>query len=263
MTRFAARARLLAAAVAAAAVPAALAVPAAASTPSTATTVSTASAPSTTSTASAPTAPDAAGAPPLKSVTRRVDVDGDGRLDTITVRTIWRRGYDCRFTVTVSPARGAAVTMPVRMPNCENHFGADGLWAGSADVDGQPGSEFMLDFGGYMGDFPWLHTYAVRGGKIVALPAPGSSNRLVSWDVVGPYPFPISGYTFSTRGGVRYVVHHELTPSRSGRTYTGTDTTYRWAGTSWARVSRAPAKPVSRAAAEKNVWLWHGITWRS
>lgn len=193
------------------------------------------------------------------SVTKRVDIDGDGRADTVTLRLVSARGYTNGYRLSVRTAKGRTASLPVYVDNTSDPSAKD-VWVGVTGVDGVLGNEVMLDLGGGLGDFGWFHTYTWRNGKLVPLAAPGSSRTSRSWPVTFP-PFPVSGWTFSMKGSTRYVVHHQLNPSASGRTYSGTNTTYRWTSKGWKKVSTAKSGVVSRATAEK-MSDFRGLIWR-
>lgn len=81
-----------------------------------------------------------------------------------------------------------------------------------------------------------------------------------SWTVAWP-PFAAQGFTFSTTRGVRYVVRHDLAGSRSGRAFSGTHTTYRWTGRTWATVATKKSGILTAKAAQRYSGF-HGLVWR-
>lgn len=200
-----------------------------------------------------------------RAVVRRVDVDGDRRADTVTLALIRTTPDTYRFGLTVRPARGRSVTMPVTVGRYRTDLTPAMVWTGAAPLDGVSGADLMLDLGGAVGDFAWLHAYTWRSGRLVNLAAPGATRRDVSWRIMGP-PFAVSGYTVGgPLTGPRTATHHELTSDEyGGSRYQGTHTTYRWVGGaagSWQRTSVQPSGVVTAAQAQR-YGGWTGVTWR-
>ena len=212
-------------------------------------------APATPARTTAPAATQAA-----KTFTHRVDIDGDGRKDTVTLRLVSSRGDVNGYRLAVRTAKGRSSSLPVYVTENMNNPTPRDLWVGATGIDGVRGNEVMLDLGGGVGDFAWIHTYTWRNGKLTPLAAPNSTRTSRSWTVTFP-PFPVSGWTFSMKGDTRYVVHHQLNASPSGRTYSGTNTTYRWTPKGWKKVSTAKSGVVSRKTADK-MSDFRGLIWR-
>lgn len=208
---------------------------------------------------SAGAAPAAVSRTTATVVTHRVDIDGDGRKDTVTLRLVSSRGDLNGYRLAVRTAKGRSSSLPVYVDNMNDPTPRD-LWVGATGIDGVRGNEVILDLGGGLGDFAWIHTYTWRNGKLTPLAAPNSTRTSRSWPVTFP-PFPVSGWTFSMKGDTRYVVHHQLNASPSGRTYSGTNTTYRWTPKGWKKVSTAKSGVVSRKTADK-MSDFRGLIWR-
>lgn len=207
---------------------------------------------------SAGAAPAAVSRTTATVVTHRVDIDGDGRADTVTLRLVSSRERN-GYRLAVRTATGRSSSQVVYADSFPGAPASD-LWVGVTGIDGVRGNEIMLDQNAGIGDFPLLLTYTWRKGKLTLLPAPGGSTRFPGWSLVFP-PFRVSGYSFSMKGSTRYVVHHALNPSPSGRTYSGTNTTYRWTAKGWQRVTTKKSGVVSRATADKMADL-RGLIWR-
>lgn len=216
--------------------------------------------------AAAPSATAAPSAAPAattasKSLTKRVDIDGDGRNDTVTLQLVSARGDKNGYRLTVRTATRRTSSRVVYVYNL-NDATVNDIWVGASGFDGVRGNEILLDLGGGVGDFPNLITYTWRNGKLGVLVSPNGAARYPNWPITVP-PFGVSGYTFSMKGSTRYVVHHELNPSKSGRgrSYSGIDTTYRWTPKGWKKVSSKRSGVLSAAAASK-LGDFRGLIWR-
>lgn len=203
-----------------------------------------------------PAAPAARG-----DVTKRIDVDGDGRADTVTLRAVLRGGARAGYDLSVRTATGRTDRLRLPVDDLGIDRPASDFWVGVTGIDGVRGNEVVLDLVGGIGDATDVRSYAWRDGRIVLVPAAGSTARWPNWQI-GIVEFGhVVGYTFGVGPrGVRQVTKHDLTASRSGRTFTGTNTLYRWSRDGWRRQS---ARPVSlpRKAASALSGL-HGLTWR-
>lgn len=209
--------------------------------------------------------PSAGSALAPRAVVRRVDVDGDGRTDTVTLALSRTTRDTYRFALTVRPARGRIVTVPVTIGRYRTDLTPAMVWTGAAPLDGVAGADLMLDLGGAVGDFAWLHAYTWRSGRLVNLAAPGATRKDISWHIMGP-PFAVSGYTVGgPLTGARTVTHHQLAGKEyAAATYRGTHTTYRWVGGaagSWQRTAVKDSGVVSAAKAQR-YGGWTGVTWR-
>ena len=210
----------------------------------------------------APPAPAVSAARP---VVRRVDVDGDGRADTVSLALTRSMPNTYRFTLTVRPARGRAATLPVTIGRYREDLTPAMVWHGAAPLDGVAGEDVVLDLGGAVGDFSWLHAYSWRSGRFVNLPAPGAGRRDIAWHVMGP-PFAVRGYTVGgPLTGARTVIAHSLTGDDYGATrYRGTHTTYRWTGGAaggWQRTGVRPSGELTVTQARRYAG-WIGVNWR-
>ncbi|WP_284303996.1 hypothetical protein [Mobilicoccus caccae] len=213
---------------------------------------------------SAMTAPAAAAAwakpVPKGDVTSRVDVDGDGRGDLTTFRTISRDQETARYRLTVRTSRGKTSSLSFALPDYLDQPASD-FWVGATGIDGVRGNEIVLDLIGGVGDATDIRTYAWRNGKLVLVPAAGSSSRFPNWPLMWVDFGRATGFTFSMgKSGIRYVTKHDLKASRSGRTFTGTNTLYRWSGNGWRKLKTTKVS-VNRKVASSYTDL-NGLTWR-
>ena len=192
----------------------------------------------------------------------RIDVDGDGRADRTSLTKVATTRDDYTFRLAVRTAAGRSVNLPVKVPNYRDNVTAEEVWVGAAGVDGVRGGELILDLGGGVGDFPAEYVYTWRSGRLVTLRPPGARSGRTPWAIADHWLL-VQGYTFSMRRGVRYVVAHDLKNTSPGSTitYQGTHTTYRWARTSWVKVSSKPSGVLPESAHKKYA-SWHGLVWR-
>ncbi len=209
----------------------------------------------------APTTAHAASEPkrvPHGNVTYRVDVDGDFKPDTVTLR-LMALGYETdRYRLTMRTAKGRTASIDVRAQT--DVPVASDIWVGATGIDGVHGNEIVLNLL-TVGDASNIRAYAWRGGKIVVVPAAGRPTRWPNWHLMWVQYNQASGWTFSqSRSGIRYVTHHDLKGSSSGRTFTGTNTLYRWQGSGWRKVSVKRVQ-MSRQAAAALTDL-NGLIWR-
>lgn len=181
------------------------------------------------------------------SVTTRADIDGDGRRDTTTMRLTSVDGETHRYTIETRTARGTRASVPLLV-------GADDadlemIWVGAAHLDGKRGAEILVN-ACQSCDSTQLKVVTWSKGRLAFQAAPGMKGDNGYFWMVGARPYQVSGYTFSTRRGVRYVVHHDLQPSKRG-TYRGTHTTYRWAKNTWVKTSTKSSGRVSDSVARQ------------
>lgn len=179
----------------------------------------------------APTPVDAtAVAGSLAPVTKRVDVDGDRRLDRVTLT---HRG-GIRYLLTVVPARGRTVTVPV-WSSLQRDWGTNPL-LDVGGIDGARGAEIVLGVSG--GDGVSMAVLTWRGGKLVNLAAPMSRGSLGvsrNWYSLGE-EWGSAGYRFWTAGGQRKAAAGQFERNDSGR-WTGVITTSLWTAKGWNEVA--------------------------
>ncbi len=194
-------------------------------------------------------------------MTTRADIDGDGRPDVTSFRSIVRAGKRTGYELSVRTATRRTATTRIAIDDLGMDQPASDFWVGVTGIDGRRGNEIVLDLVGGIGDATDVRSYAWRDGHIVLVPAAGSTARWPNWQI-GIVEFGhVLGYTFGVGPrGVRQVTKHDLKGSRSGRTFTGTHTLYRWSGDGWRRQSSKTVS-VPRKAARAFSGL-HGLTWR-
>lgn len=189
------------------------------------------------------------------STVRRVDVDGDGRRDTVTA-ALSRTG---RLTVTVKTARGKTASLDVNYDGYPDEKPSlKYMFLGTATLDGVRGADILIDPSSFTGDAWWWKAYTWRNGRLVQLKAPGSDRR--GYWGQAYFPEGADGYTFSTVKGVRTVLRHELRSdmARPAR-YSGTFTTYRWTAKGWHKVSARRVSGISSTTAQHTYYGFHGI----
>ncbi|MDO5629840.1 MAG: hypothetical protein Q4G43_16120 [Mobilicoccus sp.] len=186
--------------------------------------------------------PATASAPPVRTVTERADIDGDGRADRVqlTIERVAAGGTTLRLTTRTAAGRTATTRIATEVS--EPGIDARAYWVGTAPLDGVPGEEVVLDLAGGIGDGHRHMVYTLRGGAWQRQLAPGARSFNTPW-VISQHPaFGIAGYEFSTTGQTRRVVATRLTPNADGTTFSGYRTMYRWgthgwmsSGTTWIR----------------------------
>ncbi|GAB97937.1 hypothetical protein KILIM_089_00070 [Kineosphaera limosa NBRC 100340] len=186
------------------------------------------------------------------TVTSRLDVDGDGRADRTTLAPV--RSTSTTITLRLSTRTAAGRNFSTLLTVDHDSSGADArsAWVGAGVVDGARGAEIVLDLnGGVVGDWPRIAVYTVRGEAWRLLRAPGARADRTPWATAN-LEYAKSGYTFSTKRGVRLVTVNRLAPvgddPATGR-YHGTRTTYRWARGAWAKSATQRVRGVSESQA--------------
>lgn len=193
-------------------------------------------------------APEAAPTAAASASTLRADVDGDGKLDTISVAHLGAEKY----RLTVRTATGKTVNAPYALdfmlrPTEKPLYAAVGM-------DGRPGAEIILRAGS--GPHTWWYKVMTwRKGRLAIVNSPDT--RTPDWFNDGQ----AAGWTFYTIRGVRFADRYLLGSPRpaGGGGYFGTRTTFRWGADSWQRVD---SKAVSVGRDIKTLDLaigWRGL----
>lgn len=147
----------------------------------------------------------AAAAPPAplftaaKVITKeKVDVDGDGVKDSVTVSRVATEKYK----IAVKTAAGESSSLTVAS-NIYERYGVSPL-AAAAELDGEKGYELI--FGLFKRDIRGWYVLTWRDGEIVRerAPAPRPSSDEFMWRTGSTGPIT-RGYTFYTTEGGRYV----------------------------------------------------------
>jgi hypothetical protein len=156
--------------------------------------------------------------------TLRVDVDGDGRKDKVTVEGLTSTRY--RVHVRTAKGRTAHKTVTVKASS----GGTD--WYGAARLDGAKGYELVMTAGGEE-EASWYNVLTWRKGRLVLEAAPKSPAGS-GWGIYGNGA-SFSGYRFFTSKGHRFVDAADLTSLVSGTD--GTITRSVWRSGKWRTVS--------------------------
>lgn len=203
-------------------------------------------------------------APALTKATVRADMDGDGKTDTLTLAKTRVANSTYYFTLSVRTATGRRASTVVQVPREVTNLAAKDVLVGVAEMDGARGAEVIVDRSGGVGDWPYCFVYTMRKGKLVLELAPGSRSYKTHWSVSN-HPAFVSGYQFSTSGGVRRVIVTRLTAMSISTPdkpiYEGFRTTYRWGRTGWMSSGTKRMTKVPNATAE-DFSGFNGLTWR-
>ncbi|MDO9378082.1 MAG: hypothetical protein Q7T56_04460 [Nocardioidaceae bacterium] len=166
-----------------------------------------------------------ASAAPGGVVVRR-DVDGDGRKDTVSVKT-----GTGSATVTVDRARGRTLTKRLRTEGVP----ASAVWHGSAAIDGRRGAELVLVT--TAGAHTLFNTVlTIQAGELRVSRTPGGAS---TWVTDGAYTVNVGWRRYTRDGQVfmtKRVVLREISETWSGRAVT-----WRWTSGGWVRSGRAKA----------------------
>lgn len=185
-------------------------------------------------------------APVTQSV--RVDVDGDRRMDTVTLIQVASMP-DEAYRLTVRTATGRTSTV---RHEAGYLYGRKPLFAATA-VDGQAGAELIVRTAPGM-HTDWFRVYTWRNNRLVTANEP--TQRKPDWFTDPTDP---SGYRVFTRGGTRYLERTEL--QRTGQYNTGPlvgqRLTFRWRAGQWQRIAKKSLR-VNLRDGEKYVG-WQGI----
>ena len=173
-----------------------------------------------------------------------VDVDGDRKLDTVTVE---QSGPD-KFVVNVVTASGkddvAQFTSTI-----DDDWGVE-PWYGAAKLDGRKGYELILLTRG--ADGVTFRVLTWRSGALVFEKAPKPRAASKDWYVVSVEAARYA-YRFSTSNGHRYVKRAELYPS--GKYWKGKIVKSVWRSGAWHKVSTKSVKLTKTQAKPYAKWL--------
>lgn len=91
-------------------------------------------------------APAASAAPTAlpPAATARADVDGDGRVDRVTLALVARRDWQNFYRLTVTPAKGRAESVGFSLENDAADLTPRQLLQGTGAIDGVKGSEVVV-----------------------------------------------------------------------------------------------------------------------
>lgn len=187
-------------------------------------------------------APAAVAAPALPALaaakTVKVDVDGDGRKDTVKVTQL----SNTRYKVAVTTAKGRKASRTITS-TINQDWGLQPYW-GAAKLDKVKGYELLLATGG--GDGYTSNVLTWRSNKLVRQAAPKRRSSTYAWYSLGIPDWGRSGYRFYSKNGKRYVEQYTLfkmgTPRWEGRIVTS-----RWKAGAWKQTA---SKKVSLTAAK-------------
>ena len=176
----------------------------------------------------------------LKDV--RVDIDGDGRKDRVTLPQVESR----RYAVRVIGSKGRTSNVSFRSTTRQD-WGLN-PWRTVAHADGQPGAEIVIAIAG--GDGLAMRVLTWRNGRLVYLPAPptpGANADRTLW-YVNASDWQTFGYRFSTFKKARTVTWTHYGRSDDGRTWSGRVNSFIWRGGGWKPTANRGDAPLHHAA---------------
>jgi hypothetical protein len=159
----------------------------------------------------------------------RADVDGDGRVDLVRLRT-GSPSSPGRLLVDLGHDRDLAV------PVATDAVYLPGLVA-AGDVDGRPGAELFVD-AVHVTTAETIAIYTYWGGQL---------RRAGALSAYGADAGIRFGIACQVRGSRRLVVEHELWQPGSRKVWLGRDTTYAWAGPALRLSARGRARFIGSA----------------
>lgn len=175
----------------------------------------------------------------IKKRTVKVDVDGDGRNDTVTIT--YRGGERFRISVKTAKKRTSSVSL-----NSSSVYSEQDPWWGAAKLDKVKGHELLLLRGGGSDGYT-IYVATWRKNRLVWQEAPKQAGRdRFEWT---PYRTENQrgGYRLSTSKGKRFVKAATLT--RSGNRWTGKIVTHQWKSGKWKKVSTTKVRLTESQAA--------------
>lgn len=167
----------------------------------------------------------------------KIDVDGDGRKDTVTVTRISSRSY--KVAVTTARKKTSSITLTSTI---KQDWGEDNPYWGAARLDPVKGYELLIATSGGDG---WNTTVLTwRKGKLVRQAAPQPRDSKYAWYSLAN-GWGRAGHRFFTKGSTRYVEQFFL--EQDGSRWKGGVVTSKWTGSGWKKTS---AKKVSLTASQ-------------
>lgn len=199
--------------------------------------------------------PSVAGGPPAPAALApdrkvKVDVDGDGRKDTVTITTMTGDRY--RVTAVTAKGRKSSVTITSTI---EVDWGIEPYW-GAAKLDKVKGYELLLATGGGDGYTSVVLTW--RANTLTRQPAPKARSSVYAWYALSALDWGRSGYRFSTKEGKRYVKQYTLFRMGTKR-WEGTIVTSRWKSGKWTKTASKRVK-LTNAQVKKYPGGFTGVT---
>lgn len=178
----------------------------------------------------------------------RVDVDGDRKVDTVSITP--GRGSSTHV-VRVVTARKTAAQTTLKTP----WLMGQKAWFGAAAVDGAPGAELVVrtGFGAHTSLFNVL---SWRSGKLVAQKDP--STRSTQWSTDGAASIS-QGYRTWTKGGATMLTTSTYLREDTGRRdhFVGSVDTFRWQRGRWAPVTSRQIRLPESSPALSSAYGWH------
>ena len=197
--------------------------------------------------AAAPEAPAAPAAPAVTTTTHRVDVDGDGRLDTITVGP----ASNHRLRVGARTARGATSALYINQSQ-DGPSVPDKPFHGAAEFDGVPGKELFIVYG-WGAHTPWFKVITWRNGKLYATREPQTLET--NWTPDGAWGYG-QGYRAGGTSSKRTLTTTFAENNRRG-SYVGRATRFAWSTKANAWVRTGSSKVSFSERASMNHFGWH------
>ncbi|HAM44933.1 MAG TPA: hypothetical protein DCM67_07950 [Propionibacteriaceae bacterium] len=157
--------------------------------------------------------------------TKRADIDGDGRKDTVRLYKL----SASKWRVTVDTAKGKHASKRFTSTIARD-WGLKSPWVGPNRMDGRPGAELPFMIQG--GDGVVFRVLTWRKGRLINEPRLAGA----AWYVGGPLP-EFQSYRFYTSASVRYAEVAWLTPNGSDyKTCSADVKRYAWKSSKWVFV---------------------------
>lgn len=165
---------------------------------------------------------------PKVVATAKVDVDGDGRKDTVKVTKLSSKKYKVAVTTATKKKSSITITSTIK-----RDWGEEPYW-GAAKLDKVKGHELLLFTGG--GDGVSVAVLTWRKGELVKQAAPKARSAKYAWYSLGG-DWGRHGYRFYTKDGKRYVEQFGLFKMGTPR-WEGTIVTSKWTASGWKQTKK-------------------------